>query len=147
MTTLTEAKDWLRERLDDGASCPLCTQHAKVYRRKINSGMARALIVQYRQVGREYAHTSSLCRFTHEAGQLSWWGLLEQETDRRPDGGRSGYWRVTDKGEQFVRSLIPVEKYARIYDGRLLRLDGGEMVWITDSLGTKFNYQELMQGI
>ncbi len=24
-----------------GATCPTCTQHAQVYRRKINSGMAR----------------------------------------------------------------------------------------------------------
>lgn len=31
--TLDQARDWLRANVDEGAHCPLCTQHAKVYRR------------------------------------------------------------------------------------------------------------------
>jgi hypothetical protein len=146
MTTLSEAKSWLRSRLDEGDKCPCCTQFAKVYERKINSGMARALIHQYRTVGQEVAHTASLCRFTHEAAQLAWWGLLEQDEERRADGGRSGWWRVTDLGRDFALNRVTVPKYARVYDGRLLSLVRSEEVSIVDAVGTKFNYHELMEG-
>ena len=33
--TLTEAKQWLKERLDEGTRCPCCNQYAKIYKRKI----------------------------------------------------------------------------------------------------------------
>jgi hypothetical protein len=74
-----------------------------------------------------------------------YWGLLEEERTKRGDGGRSGYWRVTDKGSSFVMNELSVPKYCVLYDGRPLRYEG-EMVGIVESLGTKFNYRELMEG-
>lgn len=146
-STLAEGKAWLRERLDDGAACPVCTQFAKVYRRKINSGMARALILLHRQGG-GFHHLSSLARFTHEGGQLLWWGLIEEEPPGvRDDGGRSSWYRITARGTAFVQNRLLVAKYALIYDGRLLGMDDSEQASIVDALGTRFNYQELMAGV
>jgi hypothetical protein len=147
-TTLAEAQDWLRERVDEGAHCPCCTQFAKIYRRKITSPMARGLIKQYRLARQDYAHSASLVQSeTHEFSQLSWWGLIEELEVARDDGGKAGWWRITDTGVAFVCNQIKLPKYARIYDGRVLGLDVDTSVAITEALGTKFNYYELMAGI
>lgn len=74
------------------------------------------------------------------------WGLIEEEPIVRPDGGRAGWWRITPFGQQFVLGNSTVPKYARLYDGRCLGLEGVP-VTIRDCLGTKFNYADLMAGI
>ncbi|MEI7780343.1 MAG: hypothetical protein WCJ18_00285 [Planctomycetota bacterium] len=142
--SLAAAQVWLRAQLTEGAPCPCCTQFAKLYRRKINSAMARALIHQYRKVRCDYAQTTRLCPWTHEAAQLSWWGLLEEEPIRRDDGGRSSWWRVTESGVAFALNQLRVPKYAVVYDGRLQRMDKAEYVDIRGCLGTRFSYEELM---
>lgn len=148
-TSLDEAKEWLRGRVEDGERCPCCTQMAKVYRRKINSGMARALIAQYRKCGQRSVHTRDIwLPYSKEAAQLKWCGLVDQEPDvLREDGGQSGYWRITDLGVAFIRNETLVHKYVRVYDGRVLSVDGTSLVSITDALGSKFNYKELMHGL
>lgn len=147
--TIAQAKDWLRRRVDDGERCPVCTQYAKVYRRAIHATMARTLILAYQTHGQDWFHLATLTKTTGrggEEGKLRYWGLLEEETERRPDGGRSGWWRVTDDGAAFVERRRTVQKYARIYDGRCLGLDG-DLIGIKDALGKKFNYDDLMKGI
>src|SRR5262245_49532678 len=116
--TLGEARERLRELVrEGGANCPCCTQFTKVYQRKINSTMARALITLYRAapVG-TFVHAPSLPGDTHEMSQLEWWKLIEEESVRRPDGGRAGWWCATYLGSQFVRRLILLPKYARVFD-------------------------------
>ena len=71
------------------------------------------------------------------------WELISESPEEREDGGRVGWWRLTRLGERFVRQDYTIRKYARIYDGRCLGLSG-ELVSITDSLGSRFNYNELM---
>lgn len=56
MITLAEAQQWLAERITGGARCPCCNQYSKVYRRQINSGMARSLIAMYRAGGLDWVH-------------------------------------------------------------------------------------------
>lgn len=145
--TLAEARDTLQLQLDEGTTCPCCDQFAKVYSRKINAGHARALIALYRAVGRDWGHLATYDQ-SREASKLAYWGLIEEESARRDDGGRSGWWRITDLGERFLRNQLLVPKHARVYDGRLLRLDDTDgLVSIVDALGTRFNYSELMAGI
>jgi hypothetical protein len=143
--SLEEARAWLRERIDDGAKCPCCTQLAKVYRRKITSGMAQALIVMWRVHGDAYFHLPSISdRWrSRDESFLRFWGLIEEATEKRDDGGRAGWWRVTPLGVAFVRGRERVPKYARIYDGRRLSLEG-ELISIFDALGERFDYRELM---
>jgi hypothetical protein len=154
-TTLSEARGWLRERVDDGAHCPCCTQFAKVYRRKLNSAMAYALILMYRHGGDEdgWCYVPDLLiRRTNRGGdeaKARYWGLIEEPPDAmREDGStRVGTWRLTADGAAFVRGELKVAKYARVYDGRCLGLDDAQLVDITDALGKRFNYRELMAGI
>jgi hypothetical protein len=143
--TLAQAKAWLRLRLKDGAQCPCCTQLAKTYRRKLNSGMARVLIAQWGSYGQSFCHTARLVPSLREGAKLAYWGLLEADERRRDDGGHAGWWRITDKGAQFVANSITVPKYVVVYDDRVLRLEG-DHISIRDALGDGFNYDELMRG-
>lgn len=143
-TTVAKLKAWLRVRIDEGTSCPVCGQHAKVYKRKLNSGMARSLILMYQAGGLDWIHVpTTVGSRSREEGKLRYWGLVEEETERREDGGRAGYWRVTPVGELFVNGVSTVYSHARIYDGRCLGLQG-DQIDIKQALGSKFDYSELM---
>jgi len=142
-TTLEQAKNWLRARVDKGDNCPLCGQHAKIYKRKINSGMARSLIHIYRISPNGWVHVRAIGAVSREEGKLAHWGLLEEQTGVGMHGGRAGYWRLTDKGRAFITGNLMVPKYAKIYNGKLLGLEG-PMVTIKDALGDKFDYNQLM---
>lgn len=147
-TSLAQLRTWLRGKVDDGTDCPLCHQHVQVYRRKINSGMARSLILMYRAGGLDWVHLpTQIGARSREEGKLAYWGLVEEEKLLRPDGGRAGYWRVTRHGELFLRQGCTVPKYARVYNGKALSLDPSEQVTIKDALSTKFDYSELMAGL
>lgn len=144
--TLLEAIDRLRARVDDGDTCPCCGQFAKVYRRKIHAAMARDLIAAWRANGAEWFHVRTT--LGHDGGdfaKLVHWELIAEFDAARDDGGRAGWWRVTELGERYVRGQVRVPKYARIYDGRALNLTG-EDVGIRDALGTRFRYDDLMAG-
>lgn len=148
---LGEARDILRELVDDGAECPCCKQFAKVYRRKVNSSMARGLIAIWRSCGTEWCYLPDVRGRVfkgdnREESKLRYWDLLEEEAELRPDGGRAGVWRITPAGERWVNNGSNIPKYARIYNKRLLGLTG-EPVSIVDALGTKFNYRDLMDGV
>jgi len=143
-TPLGEARAWLRQRVDKGEHCPCCTQFAKVYRRPITSASARSLVLLWRAAQHNYAHLPTVLKHTHaDEAKLAYWGLMEEEAVVRPDGGRAGWWRVTDLGERWIYQTVTVPKYARIYDGRCLGLSG-DPVTIIDALGTRFDLRVLM---
>ena len=58
--TLADARDELRDLVNDGHRCPCCTQFAKVYRRKIHSTTARELIGFYRAAHRDWFYLPDL---------------------------------------------------------------------------------------
>lgn len=143
-TQLHQLRTWLLGKAEEGATCPLCHQHVKIYKRKLNSGMARSLILMYRAGGLNYIHLpTTIGSRSREEGKLRYWGMVEEETTLRPDGGRAGYWRVTPVGELFIQGKMTVYSHARIYNGRCMGLVG-EQVSIKDALGSKFSYDELM---
>lgn len=142
--TLAQAIAYVLSHRTEGVRCPCCGQMAKVYRRSINSGMARSLIAMYRAGGKEFIHVPTvLDARSREEGKLRYWNLVEEQLAARPDGGRAGYWRVTDLGERFVLNRTYVQKYALVYDGTCFGVTGSP-VNIREALGNKFNYRELM---
>ena len=52
MSTIFEAKEYLKKNLDDGALCPCCKQNVKMYRHKLTSGLALVLIKFYHRAGK-----------------------------------------------------------------------------------------------
>ena len=149
-TPLAEVREWVEENADDGVTCPCCGQFAKRYRRKIHSTMARDLIKLSRRVGwgryvRVNAELSGGGRPPHlgDFAKLAYWGLIEEHPAQRGDGGRAGWWKITEDGDRFVSHDLRVPKYAVVYNGAVVSHDG-EMVNISDALGDKFDYWELM---
>lgn len=153
-STLREVRDWLRTQAQDGAKCPCCRQNVKIYKRSLSNAPARTMIALYRHdAHRDFVflppildgmkgtpHQGGYCTLGH------YWDLLEQAEGIREDGSsRVGWWKLTDLGARFVRGAATVPKYAHIYNGRRLRLDGPE-VTIRQALGRKFNYDDLMHG-
>lgn len=145
-TPLDEAKAWLRARLATGARCPCCDQRAQMYRRPIGAAMAALLIRAWRLHGTEPFHLPTLDGTRGgDASKLRYWGLLVEEGDSRPDGGRAGWWHVTARGAAFIAGDLAVPRYALVYDSRPFGLDG-PAVTVRDALGTRFDYEALLRG-
>lgn len=144
--TLEEARTVLNRLIEDGHRCPCCNQWSKVYRWSLYSSAARMLIRLYKEGGTIEFVESKTVKQKGEGGhcsQLRHWKLVEQEPESRPDGGQSGWWRVTGLGEAFLLEHATISKYVYVYDGEVLR-EEGKSVSIRDALGKKFNYQELI---
>lgn len=141
---LEEAKDWLRERVYEGARCPCCNQFAKVYKRRIYSSMALSLIKLYRYQDDDFKHIKEIEQ-RGDFTKLVHWGLVHEKTKEINDDDKktSGYWRITEFGKQFVEKKVSVRTYIKLYDSLFLGFEGDE-VYINDCLGKKFSYEELM---
>ena len=139
-STLGEARDWMRDHASKGDRCPCCRQFVKVYRRKLNSGMAAWLIRFHRATDSDRQYHDAIRTVARGAGDwslLSHWGLVGPHPDK------PGFWRETLLGVRFVHRITSVRSHAVLYDGHLLRLDG-DPVEIEWCLGNRFNYDELM---
>ena len=152
--TLEEAKAWLRARFEDGAECPCCTQFVKLYKRKLNSSMARGLIVLYHHQVRvgpnEWVHIPSLFRekkvcSSNDGALLRFWDVIERQGGEREDGSdRIGYYRITDLGRAFVEDRVRVPKYVYLYNQEPIGRKDPTTISIQESLGSRFSYSELM---
>lgn len=159
LMTLADAKQWLRDRVDDGAECPCCTQFAKIYKRKLTSSMAYALmlIVKWSPGNKDdyihipsflSTHTTSATVRGGDWAKLVHWEILEAQEGERDDGSsRVGCYRVTELGYKFAAGSVSVPKYVYIYNQRKMRRasDSTEVITIHDAIGDNFSYRELMQ--
>lgn len=132
----------------EGAVCPCCRQFSKVYRRKLNSTMARCLIWLSRQsdewIDVQHLAPRHVVAAAGELAKLVHWGLAETRTSEDTRKRMSGMWRPTVAGVAFANDQTRAPSHAIIYDGELLRLEG-KLIGIRDALGSHFDYAELMR--
>ena len=141
-----------------GISCPCCEQYAKVYKRTVNSAMARLLIWLHRKRQQEYRwyniHEFPLIQGRRGGGdfaKLAYWGLVKSYDQEVENGTQSsspyslgsGRWKIEPDGSDFVANTALIRKYANVYNGKLLGLSG-DMIGISTCLGTHFSLEELM---
>lgn len=145
--TLKQARDYVSENSREGVKCPCCGQFAKVYRRRIYDTMARNLLRLYKHVqGRVHreAHVRDFIPgHPGDFAKLAHWGLICQSPVFDGDKKRSGFWSLTNRGQAFAERQAVINKYALIYNGERLKLEG-TYVDIVDCLGKKFSYEEVM---
>ena len=146
--TLKQAREGVQATLLEGGTCPCCDQQYRMYKRKLNTGMAHALILIYRAWqeagGKDYwIDIKDIDVRGGDYGKLTHWGLLQRRSDMESGLGYSGHWRPTARGVAFVQGSTPVAAYALLYNNELTDLTGVP-VYITDVLGDKLNYKELM---
>jgi hypothetical protein len=154
--SLAEASAWVMEQHKKGAVCPACHQLAKRYKRKLNSSMAYALLLIYRhfKTHTEWLHVPEYLEKVCNTGptkrggdwaKMVHWGLIVSKDDEtRADGSkRVGFYKITQKGIDFVRGRIRVPKHAFIYAQKCIAMSP-EDTSISEALGDRFNYSELM---
>lgn len=149
LKTLEDAINYIKNNVNDGVVCPCCNRYTKQYKRKLNSGMAYALIIIYGiSKKNEYIHIThkKFPPTTLEHSKLRYWGLLEgkgKDEDINYERENIGYWRITDKGRKFVKNKISVPERIILYNGEFNGFEG-KNINIIDALKNKFNYDELM---
>ncbi len=145
--TVRDAQQLLARESKHGATCPVCLRPAKIYRRKLNSGMARSVILMYAKAGHGWLHVSSYPDISsREEGKLAHWGLVEESSRKRADGGRGGWWRVTEHGAAFARGEVKVRSHILTTYNKGFLGYSGDLISIEQALGEKFDYEELMNG-
>ena len=132
-------------------SCPCCGGRTKLYRRKMNSGMAAALCWLVANHGREYAHVAqgagNIVLRNRDYSKLELWGFIEQKPNEGGAKRTSGVWRATPEGEAFAmrETTAPSHAYVRS-PGNVLEGFETTQTTIVEALGEHFHYQELMRG-
>lgn len=155
INTIAEAKEHLKENWEKGVDCPACGQHVQLYRYPLFATSAYALIELYKltinNYPEEYFHVNKFAeakagkiRSPHFA-ELRFWGLVQAMDKKTKEKNSSGYWAITEKGKRFVERSLKVPKYIKIYNNKFVGHEGDE-ISITDALGNKFNYADLIQG-
>jgi len=150
--TLQQAKQELRDNWDKGTSCKCCGQFVKLYKRKLNSGMAVILIRLYKEslISDRWINVKDFLRVNsfknnHDWTLLKYWGFIKQNDQKSNGKTKSlGEWKITDKGKDFVLNKITTHKRIHIYNKMYMGVDI-EQTNIIECLGNHFNYNELMK--
>ncbi len=158
-TTLSEArfnfKDSIEEAIEqsskDSIICPCCKHRHKIYKRSIDFNTALTLAYMFKAGGRIAVHVSKVQRKYGNINTggyfaiLRNWGLINESLSHEPKGGRqSGYWKVTEEGELFLKGKLQVPKYCHILKNECIGLSG-EPVSITDCIPEDFDYKTMME--
>jgi hypothetical protein len=144
------AEAWRQANLDKGAHCPWCGQFAKIYRRKLNRGMALALRCMYEMYKGASGHIMHPNGWVQRSwggdpAKLVFWDLIEaaaapQKRQRR----YKGPFRVTKRGCDFVEGRITVPSHVRVYNDELIEFDGDPTTW-EDAYGSPFRLEDLVK--
>jgi len=150
-----QLRDNLFSNYADGCHCPVCGQYVKLYKRKLTSSMAFGLILINRYFKghpdekwvhvQKYFKSIGDVRVSMDTVFLRHWGLLEKKIGEKDDGNPdNGYYGITEKGRQFLLGNIKVPKHLLIYNNEVKGFIDEIEIDIQNSLGSKFNYNELM---
>lgn len=141
----------LRQMSAEGSKkCKCCGGNIRVYRRVLNSGMARVLCWLVANRMGEWTHIAKIPAEIdrgHEVGRLAYWNLVERQENTDTSKRSSGVWRVTNKGISFVLhgTEIPSHAFCSVPGHVILGFEDN-LVTIHDVLKERFDYNELMQG-
>lgn len=134
-----------------GYKCSECGQFVKLYRRKMNSIMARALIIAYQRRPAWVRLGEHMVRRwgtgSGDYAKLRHWGFIEQ-MPKDPEvtvTRTSTYWKITEDGVKFVEGGL-AHSHVLLYNDTCYGFDSGQIT-IVDALGKHFNYVELMEEV
>jgi hypothetical protein len=142
-----------------GTRCPCCKRYVREYERRISGSMVWALALVYDWYRKNDTTMQTFIKVDEylrdikgiplsvmrgDFTKLPHWGLVErQKAIRKVGSDRAGYYRITNKGVQFLLGALAVPEFIVILDAKKIR-ESLNMVKIDACLTKKFNYQELM---
>jgi len=150
VSEIEQARRRIREHLEDGVACPVCEQFCKLYRRKLNSGLAAGLVwlvAAWRRRPGWIDMPNKAPRFILRAGGqfsiLAHWGLIEQRVNEKTRTRCSGQWRPTTDGALFADGFVKVPRYVLLYNNEVQGFSD-ETIAVKAALGDRFNYEDLI---
>lgn len=145
--TIKEAKEYLRSNFNEGVNCPCCNQFVKLYKRKLGSMQSQGLIILYNlSKEKDWIHVREITKninLTGDFAKMSYWKLIEERANTESTKKNSGFWRITQRGKDFVGNKIEIPSHALVYNSKCFGFSE-EKTNIIKSLGKKFNYNDLM---
>lgn len=133
-----------------GYICPCCGQFVKEYTRKLNSSMARVLILIYQSGKLDFFHIENYLKSLNKGDlradfhKLRYWGLLKKKIENREDGStRNGFYKISPMGIMFVEGKTTVHENILIFNNEFKGFIGRQ-INIFEAIGNKFSYEELM---
>jgi len=129
--------------------CPCCDRLVKVYRRKLNSEMARTFLQLYKAYVKfpRYYSTRELKPHDNKAASdiiyLVHWELIEKSDGVNSSLAPAGMYRPTEKGLRFAHRLERVPSHVHLLNNKVVGWSQ-DTIDIKEALGSKFNYAELM---
>ena len=162
-TTIAAAHQTLIGKLDKGVICPVCTQFAKRYARPIRAGMVLGLGVLYAY---DNNHPAEWCHVEKEFKRvrpevrggdwckLRFWGMIEPAPKHEDDAldmetsdsenPRSGLWRITPRGRDFIDGSIRVQERALVFNNKCYGFSGQMMNVLQIMQAGGFQYGDIM---
>jgi len=146
MITIKEAKQFIGDHANEGVNCPCCGQLCVIYKRRLHAEMAIFLIKLVKEFRRTriWVHVNTISKKKCSDGMyLIQWGLIVRKPKLKGDEKTSGLYKPTDEGIDFAMNQTVVPSFAWLFDKRVIEFSS-ETVNIVKALGTKFDYQDLM---
>lgn len=124
--------------------CPFCRTEIRRYRFALNSGLLLYLQQLYNVGGT--GETSSMgltaSQYTNYT-KLQHWGLIEPMLETERQNAARGWWRITPRGEDFVKGLVSLPRGIHtvegVFDGYT---DEDDAVYIYDVLTTAWRIRQ-----
>lgn len=141
--TLADAISRHKFALDRGIHCVVCGRYNQIYKRVINSEMARILadmakVFETAPPKSGYLHVyNQIGARCGEYAQMQFWGLIE------PSSESGGEWRPTVKGLEFARGEATVRSHVITLNDKVIGFDG-KQITIADAHKTPFTKNELI---
>lgn len=137
-------EEWKKEIEGKGGQCPCCEKFGKVYKMKMSQHLALCLrwIFIHGDADGWVDVQNSAPRWMMKSKTyplLEHWNLIESK------GHRSGVWKVTSRGIEFVHGYRTVPVAVHIYDNRIWGFEKSETDF-KSCFGKHFDFEEMMEG-
>ncbi len=163
-TSVLKAQEMMQSRVRGaGVVCPCCKQVVRMLEKDLSPLMAYVLILMYRHfedtpdwlhVSKYLENMAAVGNEVHggEWSKLKYWKLIEEHPpvkksvlSNKPVVDMAGHYRITERGQKFVRCEIKVPSKILLYAGHFMGF-GPKEVTIKDCLGKVYRYEDLMAG-
>lgn len=140
--------NYLKVLQGDGGHCPCCKRFGKYNAFTITQKNAQALVWIYKNGGvDDWANTAKNAprefmqakTFTN----MRYWGLIEPHPNDNKEKKGSGYWRITQKGINYMNGQMRLPKKAFVYNRKLVGF-GEQQIYFSECFKERFNFEEVM---
>lgn len=146
----------------EGGRCNVCDRWGKINAYAMSGVMVRSMVWLYHthlSTGQDWINVPALAprlvTRSYSISKLKHWGFVVYKEEEAPTKAeremgvtrkvrKSGLWKLTDTGKDFILNNTTAPKHAFIYNDTLIKMDD-ELTTARQSLTEKFDYDTMMQ--